>query len=290
MTQSNVLFNFKRINMQMMKSLKKKSLALSLIASLALGASANAKEVYATVDGEQITKEEIAMVLKNPQVNFDQLPKKTQDMVINQLIEKKLLTKAALASDVQQSKAFKEALEKIKKDLALEVWMQEEFKKVSVSENEISTYYKNNEAEFKTPEKLTARHILVENENDAKAIIKQLDGAKNKLEKFIELAKSKSTGPTGKNGGSLGEFAANQMVPEFSKAASALAKNSYSKTPAKTQFGYHVIYLEDKKPAKKLSFDEVKDKISQGLMQQKFRDAIGKKAEKLKETAKIVIN
>jgi parvulin-like peptidyl-prolyl isomerase len=276
--------------MQIMKSIKTKSVAISLVASLALGSSALAKEVYATVDGEQITKEDIAVVLRNPQVDFDQLPKKTQDMVLNQLVEKKLLTKAALSSNVQQSQAFKEALEKIKKDLALEIWMQEEFKKVSVSDNEINAYYKNNEAEFKTPEKLTARHILVENENDAKGIIKQLDGSKNKLETFIELAKSKSTGPTGKNGGSLGEFAANQMVPEFSQAASALTTNSYSKKPVKTQFGYHVIYLEDKKPAKKLSFEEVKGQISQGLMQQKFRDAIQKKASKLKESSKIVIN
>jgi parvulin-like peptidyl-prolyl isomerase len=263
---------------------------LSLVTALALTAtSLNAKDVYATVDGENITKEDIAVVLRNPQVDFDTLPLKTQEMVINQLVEKKLLTKSALKSGVEKNSAFKEALEKIKKDLALEIWMQEEFKKISVSDKEISDYYAKNQEQFITQEKLNARHILVQSEDEAKAVIKSLDSSKNKLESFIELAKTKSTGPTGKNGGSLGEFAANQMVPEFSSAAAALPKGTYSKTPVKTQFGYHVIYLEDKTPAKKLEFDEVKGQIKQVLTQEKFRNNIKDVVSKLKETAKIMI-
>lgn len=263
---------------------------LSLVTALALTAtSLNAKDVYATVDGENITKEDIAVVLRNPQVDFDTLPVKTQEMVINQLVEKKLLTKSALKSGVEKNSAFKEALDKIKKDLALEIWMQEEFKKISVSDKEISDYYAKNQEQFITQEKLNARHILVQSEDEAKAIIKSLDASKNKLESFIELAKTKSTGPTGKNGGSLGEFAANQMVPEFSSAAAALPKGTYSKTPVKTQFGYHVIYLENKTPAKKLNFDEVKDQIKQVLTQEKFRNNIKDVVAKLKESAKIVI-
>jgi parvulin-like peptidyl-prolyl isomerase len=263
---------------------------LSLVTALALTAtSLNAKDVYATVDGENITKEDIAVVLRNPQVDFDTLPVKTQEMVINQLVEKKLLTKSALKSGVEKNSAFKEALDKIKKDLALEIWMQEEFKKISVSDKEISDYYAKNQEQFITQEKLNARHILVQSEDEAKAIIKSLDASKNKLESFIELAKTKSTGPTGKNGGSLGEFAANQMVPEFSSAAAALPKGTYSKTPVKTQFGYHVIYLENKTPAKKLNFDEVKDQIKQVLTQEKFRNNIKDVVAKLKESAKIII-
>ncbi len=267
-----------------------RKLVLSLVTALAIATtSLSAKDVYATVDGENITKEDIAVVLRNPQVNFDTLPEKTQEMVINQLVEKKLLTKSAMKSGVEKNSAFKDALEKIKKDLALEIWMQEEFKKVSVSDKEISDYYAKNQEQFITQEKLNARHILVQSEDEAKNIIKSLDASKNKLESFIELAKTKSTGPTGKNGGSLGEFSANQMVPEFSSAASALKKGSYSKAPVKTQFGYHVIYLEDKTPSKKLNFDEVKDQIKQVLTQEKFRNSIKEVVSKLKESAKIVI-
>lgn len=94
--------------------------------------SLNAKDVYATVDGENITKEDIAVVLRNPQVDFDTLPVKTQEMVINQLVEKKLLTKSALKSGVEKNSSFKEALEKIKKDLALEIWMQKSSKNLCI--------------------------------------------------------------------------------------------------------------------------------------------------------------
>ncbi|MGD9553540.1 MAG: peptidylprolyl isomerase [Arcobacteraceae bacterium] len=274
----------------MQKRVTSKKWVLSFVTALALTTtSLNAKDVYATVDGENITKEDIAVVLRNPQVDFDTLPVKTQEMVINQLVEKKLLTKSALKSGVEKNSSFKEALEKIKKDLALEIWMQEEFKKISVSDKEISDYYAKNQEQFITQEKLNARHILVQSEDEAKAVIKSLDASKNKLESFIELAKTKSTGPTGKNGGSLGEFAANQMVPEFSSAAAALQKGSYTKTPVKTQFGYHVIYLEDKTPSKKLNFDEVKEQIKQVLTQEKFRNNIKDVVAKLKESAKIVI-
>ncbi|MDD2639522.1 MAG: peptidyl-prolyl cis-trans isomerase [Sulfurimonadaceae bacterium] len=274
----------------MQKRVTSKKWVLSFVTALALTTtSLNAKDVYATVDGENITKEDIAVVLRNPQVDFDTLPVKTQEMVINQLVEKKLLTKSALKSGVEKNSSFKEALEKIKKDLALEIWMQEEFKKISVSDKEISDYYAKNQEQFITQEKLNARHILVQSEDEAKAVIKSLDASKNKLESFIELAKTKSTGPTGKNGGSLGEFAANQMVPEFSSAAAALQKGTYTKTPVKTQFGYHVIYLEDKTPSKKLNFDEVKEQIKQVLTQEKFRNNIKDVVAKLKESAKIVI-
>ncbi|MDX9796296.1 MAG: peptidyl-prolyl cis-trans isomerase [Arcobacteraceae bacterium] len=274
----------------MQKRVTSKKWVLSFVTALALTTtSLSAKDVYATVDGENITKEDIAVVLRNPQVDFDTLPVKTQEMVINQLVEKKLLTKSALKSGVEKNSSFKEALEKIKKDLALEIWMQEEFKKISVSDKEISDYYAKNQEQFITQEKLNARHILVQSEDEAKAVIKSLDASKNKLESFIELAKTKSTGPTGKNGGSLGEFAANQMVPEFSSAAAALQKGTYTKTPVKTQFGYHVIYLEDKTPSKKLNFDEVKEQIKQVLTQEKFRNNIKDVVAKLKESAKIVI-
>jgi peptidyl-prolyl cis-trans isomerase C len=267
-----------------------RKLVLSLVTALAIATSSlSAKDVYATVDGENITKEDIAVVLRNPQVNFDTLPEKSQEMVISQLVEKKLLTKSAMQSGVEKNASFKEALEKIKKDLALEIWMQEEFKKVQVTDKEVSDYFAQNPDQFVTPEKLNARHILVQTEEEAKSIIKTLEASKNKLEDFIELAKTKSTGPTGKNGGSLGEFAANQMVPEFSNAASALKKGTYSKTPVKTQFGYHVIYLEDKTPSKKLTFEEVKVQIKQVITQEKFRNNIKEIVTKLKESAKINI-
>ncbi len=270
--------------------MQSKKLVLSLATVLAIATtSLSAKSVYATVNGEEVTGEDVAVALRNPQIKFETLSENQKKIVLDQLIEKKLLIGESLKSGVEKNKEYQDALAKLKKDLSLEVWMQEEFKKVSVTDKEISDFYEKNKDKFITPEKLTARHILLKTEAEAKAVIKELDASSNKLEKFIELAKTKSTGPTAKNGGSLGEFAANQMVPEFSKAASALAKNTYTKSPVKTQFGYHVIYLEDKKASQKLNLDQVKNQIKQGLSQERFKDIIKKKVEALKKTAKIVI-
>ncbi len=266
-----------------------KKLVSSLIATIAISAASLNAADYGSVNGQKITKEDVAIVLRNPNINFDSLPKKSKDKIIDQIIERKLLTQKAKDSGVASDVAYKDALEKLKNDLALEVWMQKEYKKVSVTESEQKEFYNKNKAQFKVPTTLEARHILTKTEADAKAIIKELNKAGNKKDKFIALAKSKSTGPSGPKGGYLGTFPETQMVPEFSKAAKALGKGKYSKTPVKTQFGYHVIYLEDKKPESTMAYDKVKNKIKQVLLQEKFSKHVKKQADSLRKKAKIVI-
>jgi len=267
-----------------------KKLVSSLIATLAISsATLNAAESYGSVNGENITKQDVAVILRNPNIDFNSLPKKSKNQVLDQVIEKKLLSSKAMKSGVDADVQYKDALEKLKKDLALEIWMQKEYKKVSVSEKEKKDYFNKNKSKFKVPATLEARHILTKTEKEAKDIIKTLDKASKKKDEFINLAKTKSVGPSGPKGGYLGKFPETQMVPEFSKAAKTLTKGKYSKKPVKTQFGYHVIYLEDKTASKTLSYDKVKDKINQGLLQQKFRAHIKKQADALRKKAKIVI-
>jgi len=267
-----------------------KKFVSSLIATLAITASSlSAAETFGSVNGDKITKQDVAVILRNPNIDFNTLPKKSKDQVIEQVIEKKLLTANAVKSGVDADVQYKDALAKLKRDLALEIWMQKEYKKVSVSDADKKKYYNKNKDRFKVPATLEARHILTKTEKEAKALIKTLDKASNKKDEFIKLAKTKSTGPSGPQGGYLGKFPETKMVPAFSKAAKALSKGKYSKTPVKTQFGYHVIYLEDKVPAKSLAFDKVKSKISQVLLQEKFRAHIKSKADSLRKNAKIVI-
>ncbi len=112
-----------------------KKTVLSLVASMVIGAaSLSAANVYATVDGEDVTKADIAVILRNPKIKFDTLPKETKDRVIQQVIGKKLLAKKARASGVDKTDTFKKAIEKIKSDLSLELWMQQEFKKLKVTD------------------------------------------------------------------------------------------------------------------------------------------------------------
>lgn len=139
------------------------------------------------------------------------------------------------------------------------------------------------------PEILEARHILVKTEAEAKAIIVELDKAAKKEDKFKELAKAKSTDATAQNGGYLGKAPADKLVPEFTAGAKALAKNSYSKSPVKSEFGYHVIYLIDKTDAKTLTYPEVEAKINQILIGNAFSKKVKDITDELKKDAKIVI-
>lgn len=266
-----------------------KKIVSSFVASIALISTLSANDFYASVDGEKITKTDIALVLQDPRIDFDSLPDNAKKQVLEQIINKKLLSKKAIKDGIEKDKEYQDALSKMKEDLAFQLWQKKEIESLKISDNEKKDFYEKNKDKFIIPEKLKARHILVKTQEEAQAIIKDLDKASKKEEKFIELAKSKSVGPTGKNGGDLGEFSANQMVPEFSQAAIALSKDTYTKTPVKTQFGYHVIYLNDKQESKSLSFNEVEGNISQILMGNLYNKKVKEITDDLRKSATIVI-
>ncbi|WP_121627449.1 foldase protein PrsA [Poseidonibacter antarcticus] len=267
-----------------------KKIISSLVATLAITTvTLNAADYYASVNGEKITKADVALVLQDPRIDFAKLPKSSQKQVLEQIINKKLLANLAIKNGIEKDPAYKDALSKMKKDLAFQVWQKNEITKHKPKESELTDFYNKNKSKFVVPATLEASHILVKTEKDAKSIIKQLNSAKDKSAKFVELAKSKSVGPTGVKGGYLGKFQSNQMVPEFSAAANKLKKNTYSKTPVKTQFGYHVIYLKDKIPGKSLSFNEVKGNITQMLVGNAYNKRVKELSDKLRKTAKIVI-
>ena len=261
--------------------------ALSLVTS-----SAVAAKVLAEVNGKKITTEDAAPMLAQSGMQFEQLPPQIKQKIVDQLIERELLKEKAIKSGVEKSKEYQEALKKLKSDLALEIWMRKQFNSIKISDKEAKDFYQKNIDKFKQPEMVHARHILVKSEQEAKDIIATLKKTpKSKLkEKFIELAKTKSTGPSGKRGGDLGFFTKGQMVKPFSEAAFSLKPGEFTKTPVKTQFGYHVIYVEEKKPAKTIPFEKVKERIKSQLKMKKFQEKIKAEAEKLKKSAKIKKN
>lgn len=244
-------------------------------------------KTYAVVNGDAITDTDIALILRNPNIQFATLPKATQDRVINQLIDNKLLRQNAIKSGIEKDAKYQETLENLKKDLALQVWMQKFSNDIKVSDKEQKEFFEKNKDKFKSNEELKAKHILVKTEAEAKSIIDTLKKSKSVEADFIELAKTKSVGPSGKNGGELGWFPLNKMVPEFSDAAAKLKVKSFTTEPVKTQFGFHVIYLEDRKGAVDVTFDSVKDQIKQMITQEKFSSELQNLASKLKKDAKI---
>lgn len=258
--------------------------------AITISSSHAIEKSYGSVNGETITAADIKMVIRDARVSYESLPKETQEKIINQVVDTKLLAQNALKTGVTKEKSFQDALNKLKNDLALEFWMQKTSKDITVSEDEMKKFYEKNKDKFTQKAVLKARHILVATEQEAKALISTLNKAKDLQAEFIKLAKEKSTGPSGVNGGDLGWFEPKQMVPEFSQAAGELKAGTITKNPVKTQFGFHVIYLEDKKAEGIADYDNAKLKIQQVVAQEKFLVNVKKVVEKLKKDAKINLN
>jgi len=268
------------------------------ILGLLLSASSASAAVLATVNGDEITSDEVNKVLmEGTQGRFDSLPADKQNelrqRIIEGMIAQELVYDDAQKIGVLDSKEYKQELDalvnRLKVQLAAKVWEQQQFEAIKVDAKEVRAYFDSNPEEFVDKEKIHARHILVKTEAEAQSIIKSMKGLSgDKLRnEFIAQAKSKSTGPSAAKGGDLGYFPRGQMVPSFNDAAFAMKEGAISSTPVQSQFGYHVIYIEDKKPAKKLGFDEVKNFIEQRLKMDKFKATMEKKMADLRAKAKI---
>ena len=265
-------------------------LAVGLLLMLTMFSISSAK-VYAIVDGEEINDNDM-MFLKQviPNSDFESLPKDMQSKAIEQAIERKLLTKEAKKDKLEDTAEYKEALENFKDTMILELWMRNQIDTVKLSDSDIKKFYNENKKQMIVPETINARHILVETKKEAEDIIKELGKNANKVEeKFIELAKNKSKDPSSANGGDLGFFSKEDMVPEFANAAFALKDKTYTKQPVKTNYGYHVIYVKSKKPKGIVSYEEAKPKIEQELKLVKFRELVASKAKELRKKAKVEI-
>ena len=273
---------------------KVKKIAVALLFACTL---ANAQTLV-TVNGTAISQEDVDSALMNAtQGRFNEVPVEKQiefrKQVLDQLIAKELVYGDAKSSGVLKSKEFKKEFEKvqerIKKEIAVQVWQKQQLEKIKISNKELKNYYNKNKEEFNEKESVHARHILVKEEDEAKKIISDLRFLKSDSlkKKFIELAKSKSTGPSGPKGGDLGYFAQGQMVPEFNDKVFSMKVGTITTKPVKTQFGYHIIYLEDKKDKSTIAFTEVKSFIEQRLQMEKFKTVMKSKMEKLQEKATI---
>jgi len=264
----------------------------SLLAVAVMATSVVASDILVTVNGKNITKQDAETFVNasSPKTHFSQLDAAQQNMIKERLVEKVLFTELAKQEGIDKKPEFIRNMAKIKEELLVNMWMKIQMDNAVVSESEAKEFYNKNAKKFMQKESVHARHILLKEEKDAQAIIDELKSLKDEAlkAKFIELAKTKSTGPSAPKGGDLGNFTKGQMVPSFSKAVWALKVGAVSTKPVKTQFGYHVIYLEGKTDAKPIAYEEVKDKIIMSLKQKQFSTKITEVAKELKSKAKIV--
>jgi len=273
-------------------------LALKVLLSTALLSSMAAAQVVATVNGTAITTDEVNQVLmEGTQGRFNTLPKEKQlelrKRIVEGMVSQELVygdaKKTGVLKSPEYKKELKEVLKRVEKQLASKVWQKQQFDKIKLSDKAVRAYFDSHANEFVEKEKVHARHILVKTEDQAKKIIADLKGKQGEALKtaFIAAAKKFSTGPSGPKGGDLGSFPRGQMVPEFNDKVFNMKVGTITATPVKTQFGYHIIYLEDKINGKKLGFNDVKSFIEQKLKMEKFKAAMDKKMKSLQSAAKI---
>jgi len=252
-----------------------------------------ANDILATVDGKNITVGDADSFIRSsqPTLSYDNIGDKEKKQVLERLIEKRLFVEEAKKAGIEKDPEYLERLERMKEDLMINQWMKNEYKKMFISDGEAREFYDKNKDKFKIPERVHARPVLLKDEKSAKDIISKLSGLEgDELKKrFVELAKSESKGPTASKGGDLGYFSKDQMVLPFSKAAFSMKPGEVSSKPVKTQFGYHVIYVEDVKKESVLPFEDVKAKIAQKLKEKEFADKMQLRMQDMKKKAKIEI-
>ena len=239
--------------------------------------------VLARVDGVEIHQSDLAMAEADigaslPPVQGDQ----RRDALISYLIDVNLLSRAAEAKKIDQTPIFPQRLAFARKKVLVEALLEQE-SKTAVSDKDIKKFYDEN---LKPQNEVHARHILVETEAQAKDVAAKLKGGAD----FAQLAKEVSKDP-GSDGGDLGYITKDQVVPEFGEAAFKLDKGKIS-DPVKSQFGWHIIKVEDKRERKPPAFDAVKDRIKAVLMQKANEDFVTKarqsaKIERLTETSPV---
>ena len=221
------------------------------------------------------------------------LPKRYQDFVnknkkefLDELVIDKLLYKEALRKNLQNDKEVKEVYEEAQKKILIARLLKDEVEdKVVLSDEEIIGYYKANSEQFSSPEVLRASHILVKTQEEAKDVLAELSGGRN----FEDLARARSIDPSGKSGGDVGYFTREQLVPEIEEACFNMQVGEISGI-VKTQFGYHVIKLTERKEPRVKNLSEVRDAVEQSLGRRKKKAHFNEFVSRLKEKSKITIN
>ncbi len=193
----------------------------------------------------------------------------TLQRIINILIQRSLLEKQAIKEKVHQKKEVKELLDTARQTVIADYYLQEIIREQITDKDMEVAYREYSNAVPELPE-IKARHILVETEAEAKDIITRLQND----EDFATLARSLSTGPSAQQGGDLGYFTQDRMVPEFAKAVGEIKVGEFGTTPTKTQFGWHVILVEDKRTNAPLSLEDIRPQLEQALFLTKLEEVL----------------
>lgn len=234
-------------------------------------------DVIAKIGKNEVTEAELKAAEAELGPQFQSMPQERRRFaVLSALIDIKALAAEAEKAKIGDDPAVSAQLQ-FERDRTLHNAYFAKNGVANVAEDELKARYDKEIAAMPPRKEVHARHILLKTKEEAEAVIKQLeDGAA-----FETVAKEKSTGPSGPDGGDLGFFGPGQMVPAFEKAAFALKPGEYTKEPVETQFGWHVIEVEETRDAPAPEFDQVKDQLRQLVLREKYMAMVGKARQQL---------
>jgi len=235
--------------------------------------------VVARVDGTELRLSDVEAAQKNLPPQAQKLPlEQIYPILLDRLVDGELITEAGRKEHLDRDPDVQSRLKRYEDRLIQEAYLNRMVKPAE-TEDELRTRYQTMLKEKPAHEEVHARHILVATEAEAKSVIAELDKGAD----FAALAKKYSTDPGAKSGGDLGYFGHDDMVKEFADAAFALSPGQYTKTPVKTEFGWHVIKVEDRRVGKPPSFEEAREELSRDLA----HEIIDAKLKELRGTANI---
>lgn len=254
-------------------------LAATLFVGTMLSASAMAAgNAFVTVNGVAVSQNLANVFIAEQKAQGAPDSPELKNAVREELVRRELLLQQAKKAGLEKNPEVAAQAEAARQSILIRAFVQDFLKKNPITDAQLKAQYDAIKAQLGTTE-YKARHILVAGEDDAKAIIANL----KKGAKFEELAKQSIDPGSKDNGGDLGWASAGNFVKPFSDALSTLAKGKYTETPVKSEFGYHVILLEDTRPLSVPAFDEIKPR----LLQQAQSQQVGKMVEALRAKAKV---
>jgi peptidyl-prolyl cis-trans isomerase C len=237
-------------------------------------------KIVATVDGKPIFLSEIiGMAQRLPEQYRKMSLEAVYPSLLTRAIDSKLVTLEGRRSGFSKDPDVKKRLREVEDQIISEIFLTKTIGS-QVTEEALKKIYSETKSEMANGDQIKARHILLDSEEKAAEIIKKLQAGGE----FAKLAAEYSTGPSAASGGDLGWFGEGQMVPEFSKAAFALNPGDIVTKPVKTQFGWHIILVEDRKVSAPPSFDDAKEQLASTMSQKLLKELI----ETLRTKAKIV--
>lgn len=226
--------------------------------------------VVAIVNGTAITESGVKVFYTTLPPQYKKIPyQQIRDKLIQRIIEQTLIAEAAIKSKLHEDKLIRKRITIARRGVLNEAYLSRIMKR-ELSETKVREAYQKSIALQPKQTEIRARHILVKTKSEATKIISLLRNGAD----FIKLAKENSIGPSGKNGGDLGFFGKGQMVPPFSKAAFDLEKGQFTAEPVKTQFGFHIIKLMDRRIAGRDNYDQALSKIRNKLLDKIFDKSI----------------